>query len=132
MDARVKYGLGVAIGVLVLIGAALIWQTRFSPKSTQRQVVKSFLNDPDSAQFRNEYPAPRGEDMWCGEVNARNRMGGMVGFARYVVEVSRDRELAEFVDKLYLEDLHRPLEIGATPSESLVFSGKWAAFCARH
>lgn len=41
------------------------------------QKVKEGLIDPDSAKFRNQ----QGN---CGEVNAKNRMGGYTGFSRYV------------------------------------------------
>lgn len=41
------------------------------------QKVKESLLDSDSAKFRNQ----KGN---CGEVNAKNRMGGYTGFARYV------------------------------------------------
>lgn len=39
--------------------------------------VKETLLDPNSAQFRNQ----KGN---CGEVNAKNRMGGYIGFSRYI------------------------------------------------
>lgn len=42
------------------------------------RIVRSKLVDPDSAQFRNQSGK-------CGEVNAKNRMGGYTGFKRYVV-----------------------------------------------
>lgn len=41
------------------------------------QKVKDGLLDSDSAKFRNQ----KGN---CGEVNAKNRMGGYTGFARYI------------------------------------------------
>ena len=41
------------------------------------QKVKEQLLDSDSAKFRNQ----KGN---CGEVNAKNRMGGYTGFVRYV------------------------------------------------
>lgn len=51
-----------------------------------RQQVLAELNDPLSAQFRNE----RFFSDWtadgsamCGEVNAKNRMGGYVGFRTF-------------------------------------------------
>lgn len=50
-----------------------------------REVVKLHLNDPESARFRFDKVSERAPGVWCGEVNARNRMGGMAGFIRYVV-----------------------------------------------
>lgn len=41
------------------------------------QKVKESLIDSDSAKFRNQ----KGN---CGEVNSKNRMGGYVGFSRYI------------------------------------------------
>lgn len=41
------------------------------------QKVKDGLIDSDSAKFRNQ----KGN---CGEVNAKNRMGGYTGFSRYI------------------------------------------------
>lgn len=41
------------------------------------QKVKESLLDSDSAKFRNQ----KGN---CGEVNAKNRMGGYTGFTRYI------------------------------------------------
>lgn len=41
------------------------------------QKVKDSLIDSDSAKFRNQ----KGN---CGEVNAKNRMGGYTGFSRYI------------------------------------------------
>lgn len=48
-----------------------------------RQAVAEKLNDPGSAQFRNERSEKGG---WvCGEVNAKNAFGGYIGFKRYTV-----------------------------------------------
>jgi hypothetical protein len=41
------------------------------------------LNDPESGRFRNVFVSPRGRAV-CGEVNAKNRMGGYVGFRRFI------------------------------------------------
>lgn len=51
--------------------------------------VRDSLNDPESARFKdlsfNEY---HGDWQMCGQVNARNRMGGLVGFTRFYVSRS--------------------------------------------
>lgn len=104
-------------------GAAVAaWEFGLSPKATHRNVVKSFLNDPDSAAFRNEFKAPRGKDVWCGEVNAKNRLGGMVGFTRYVPEMSPHVDL----QRIHFDDQAR----GIGARDNGAFSGKWSAFCA--
>lgn len=50
--------------------------------------IKDKLIDPDSAKFRNQ----KGN---CGEVNSKNRMGGYIGFSRYVYYPSDDRVMIE-------------------------------------
>jgi len=54
-----------------------------------KTAVTNNLNDPGSASFRNlrtnEY---HGKWYVCGEVNARNRMGGLVGFTDFFVPVN--------------------------------------------
>ena len=54
-----------------------------------RKPVLAELNDPDSAKFRNERLL-FGWSAWtvksnilCGEVNAKNRMGGYVGYVKF-------------------------------------------------
>ncbi|MYN42698.1 hypothetical protein GTP55_25470 [Duganella sp. FT109W] len=47
-----------------------------------RQLVADKLNDPLSAQFRNDRLI---DYNWhCGEVNGKNAMGGYVGFRRFI------------------------------------------------
>ncbi|HEX7385825.1 MAG TPA: hypothetical protein VF285_00935 [Castellaniella sp.] len=42
-----------------------------------RSWVVAGLKDPDSAKFRNQYGV-------CGEVNAKNALGGYVGYRRFI------------------------------------------------
>jgi hypothetical protein len=81
--------ISVALGLIVVAsgaaGAYAAWTLRYSPTALQRAAVRNYLNDPDSAIFRDDRPALTGKHVWCGAVNARNRMGGMIGFTRYVV-----------------------------------------------
>jgi hypothetical protein len=51
-----------------------------------RQRVREALRDPSSAQFRNIHPGQGGYT--CGEVNAKNALGGYTGFAKFVVSDS--------------------------------------------
>lgn len=98
---------------------------RKTPRGIQRETIKKWLNDPDSAQFRDDRPALRGVGMWCGEVNARNRMGGMAGFTRYVAEVNADRELA------MLDQVHFDGSVGSSSFDAkhAAFGGMWRAYC---
>lgn len=47
--------------------------------SIAEKKVRESLLDPNSAEFRNQ----KGN---CGEVNAKNRMGGFTGYSRYIYE----------------------------------------------
>lgn len=60
------------------------------------------LNDPESARFRNVFISPKGRAI-CGEVNAKNAMGGYVGFRRFIS--AKDRAGVED-DGSYFADTH--------------------------
>ena len=74
----------IAIGLtaLAVIGVGLVW-FYLVPLHTARAAVELKLTDPGSAQFRNV----RRADMFtvCGEVNAKNQMGGYTGFTAFRV-----------------------------------------------
>lgn len=55
-----------------------------------RKPVLEKLNDPDSAVFRSEElvgPWALSKMVLCGEVNAKNRMGGYIGYRQFTSEV---------------------------------------------
>jgi hypothetical protein len=111
----------LVIGLLALAGAAGWWYyaANKSPEALHRKVVLAYLNDPDSAQFRGAYQSKRDQVVWCGEVNAKNRMGGMVGFTRYVVDGSR-REV----------HFDAPNAIGdEAKAAAATLEGKWRIYC---
>lgn len=58
-----------------------------TPRGLQRSAVLERMHDPASAVFRNIKEVRFAPGTWCGEVNAKNKMGGMVGFTRYIVEL---------------------------------------------
>lgn len=105
----------------VLVAAAL---SGCAPPPYQ-QYVMLFLNDPDSTQFRGSRQSTRDALVWCGEVNAKNRLGGMVGFTRYVLQMpepeldanpARDPEGARLFSKLDFDG-------------SDGFAAKWRLWC---
>ncbi len=51
------------------------------PFGPARTAVRERLTDPRSAQFQRERTS---KSAVCGEVNAKNRMGGYVGFQQYL------------------------------------------------
>jgi len=58
------------------------------------------LTDPDSAKFRDVFISPR-RGAVCGQINAKNRMGGYVGFRRFIV--AQDRVGIEEDDSYFVE-----------------------------
>lgn len=52
------------------------------------KVIKSVLTDPRAVQFENVYTSvytSESSDQVCGKLNARNKMGGYVGFKPFFV-----------------------------------------------
>lgn len=56
-----------------------------SQKSKLQAAVKEHLIDSDSAKFK--LPEYKGGDIYCGQVNAKNRMGGYTGYTVFQVAV---------------------------------------------
>lgn len=115
----------IVLGLLLAAGAAwYAWDTKFSPEARHKTIARSLLKDPDSAQFRFARRSKRDTDTWCGELNARNSMGGMVGFKRYVLTTPKDPELLLAEDRELFFLLTKMVEDGDGG-----FTGRWRAFC---
>jgi hypothetical protein len=71
-----------------------------------QQHVRSRLRDPTSAQFQS-VRLTRGQDenrrVVCGEVNARNALGGFTGYRRFVIFARRVGDRAEFTNLMMEE-----------------------------
>jgi len=80
---RVKTAL-LGLAILVALAAAVFFwkygEWVAIPKA--RAPMVALLKDPASAQTRNERITKAG--VLCGEVNAKNSMGGYVGFKKYI------------------------------------------------
>jgi hypothetical protein len=63
------------------------------------ELVKAQLKDPDSARFRNVRTVPfmgigsQVGDVFCGEVNARNSMGGYTGFESFAANLAARQDV---------------------------------------
>lgn len=100
-----------AVATIALAAAAFFFVTR--PNDGERAVL-AVLNDPSSAKFGKVFKAARGKNFWCGEVNAKNRMGGYVGMTRFVAD-------ADFIDYDGTADV--------TFESDPRFSGRWSSYC---
>lgn len=86
-----------------LLGAALIGCTD-ADIWRARSELKLKLYDAESAQFRNEKVFKvNGTTLVCGEINAKNRLGGYSGFQPFVVQdgewVTMGDKDAETIDR---------------------------------
>lgn len=108
-----------AAGVLVAGAAAVAYFA--STMNDGERAVLGKLNDPDSAKFGKSFKSKRGEDFWCGEVNAKNRMGGYVGMTRYVAEArfeeGNDYSIVVFEDT------------ATSSQQGDLFNGRWRTYC---
>lgn len=115
----------LATAVLALAGCE-----RFSREGDQaieaaQALLHDGLNDPASAQFRKLNFNPAGGTV-CGEVNAKNRMGGYVGFTPFyvvngAVRIHPDPN-AEFFDEFERREHERSLKS---------FASMWDTLCLK-
>lgn len=95
---------------LCIVAAMLATSTAFADSQQEflwveqgKDSVRAKIRDPDSAQFRGTF-FNRNRDgipFACGEVNAKNAMGGMTGYQRFVSAGTANRtwleeEVADF------------------------------------
>ncbi|ROR21715.1 hypothetical protein EC845_2537 [Comamonas sp. BIGb0124] len=68
------------LGAAMLVGGAA-FTARAYVMSDLRGAVRDQFKDPDSTLFRGEYLVfDRHDVALCGEINAKNEMGGYVGY----------------------------------------------------
>lgn len=108
-----------------------------------RKPVLATLKDPDSALFRNQFV---GRKALCGEVNARNGMGGYAGYARFIAGGERfalegastltwygsDKDTQQIIAELEkVASLTRTLQRKPTEAEvqGALFSDLWNERC---
>jgi hypothetical protein len=73
----------MVLALVGVVGGVSWWWLSARPISLIKQRVLSALVDPDSAKFGEIRYSPK-TDGGCGSVNARNRMGGYMGFTEFV------------------------------------------------
>jgi hypothetical protein len=82
MSPATKYSISAGIAAIVVAGLGYFAYPKWIVIPKARQPILAFLKDPSSAEFRNERLGSSGAV--CGEVNAKNAMGGYVGFKKYI------------------------------------------------
>jgi hypothetical protein len=73
---------------LVAVAASAFYVFLIRPEQRIQGALKRLANDPSSMVFEDLQQSKRDPEVWCGRVNARNRMGGMAGFKGFVVSAS--------------------------------------------
>lgn len=66
------------IGFLIILSVSGLLANQNEIFSQAREAVKERLRDPESARFK-DLKIGRNDTIVCGEVNAKNAMGGYVG-----------------------------------------------------
>lgn len=94
------YAIGglVSASLVTVVGYAAMPYIPGTSPNTERVAMarlSSALYDADSAQYRNVRVTETG--FVCGEINAKNKMGGYVGFTRFM---DRKGMSAPFVDPM--------------------------------
>lgn len=84
-DMKTTYWVGLAGIVALSVAGYAAWDSIYSPKAQAIQAVKRSLNDPNSAIFENIQHSQK-TGATCGNVNAKNRMGGYVGMTAFIVD----------------------------------------------
>lgn len=68
-----------------MVAAGVVYWLKYEAWVTlpaARALISAQLKDPDSTQFRSDWLT---KAYWlCGELNAKNSMGGYVGFRRFI------------------------------------------------
>lgn len=106
----------VLIGAGATIVGAQLWG-RHKALSNAHELAVVGLKDPDSALFRKERVIDaEGQTVVCGEVNARNSMGGYVGYKNFVVVLPSGAAARE--DSLSLDRWLIP-DIRGVPREAI-------------
>ena len=94
-NARVAWSVAaVSTTTAVLLALNQFYPGLLKPKQrgvdAAIQAVRSSLKDPESARFSNVYMAADGKYA-CGDVNAKNSMGGYVGATVFMLQVETGR-----------------------------------------
>lgn len=100
----------VAAGAIV--AGAVLYSTGILDRFFERSYVTALraeFVDPDSVQIRGAF---KNGPHWCGEVNARNRMGGYTGWQRFAalhwpVSLPSRAEFDEAIERIQRGDTAR-------------------------
>ena len=111
LTSRSKAIVGAAILLVVLLTAYIVFDHVAGDIATAKAAVAARLLNPDGAKFRNiaalkekvgQFAHPA---MVCGDVNATNKLGGYVGYRRFLF-IEGNVIFADDVGKPFPEDYY--------------------------
>ncbi|MCX7113130.1 MAG: hypothetical protein NTX45_24040 [Proteobacteria bacterium] len=91
-----------AIFVFIVSAGVLTFATKTDNFLRDMLIMHSDFIDPSSAIFRNVNYSSSSifhGDTWCGEINAKNQMGGYVGWRPFKIELSKNGDVSVSVRK---------------------------------
>lgn len=89
--------------LLLLIALALGGCTKTDDYLKQKFIDHSDLIDPESSIFRNVTYEEKENQEWCGEINAKNKLGGYTGWVPFKVIVRENEKISASI--LQLEEI---------------------------
>lgn len=116
-------GLIAIAGIASTIGLIAYW-VHSAPVRAAKAAIEKDLRDPASVQYRGVRVS--GTLYACGEVNAKNAMGGYVGFTRFVSSGTEDAQV--YFDAPDIGNDRTGLPGWRAASASL-FRDRWEAHC---
>ena len=113
--------------VAMLGGCAAYDEYQFKHEAIE--ALGQHLFDPESAQFRDLHVIVREDTEYslCGEINAKNRMGGFVGFHRFYVMAIDNGHTRAIID-VGIAQARSRLEDASIDGDPL-FDASYADYC---
>jgi hypothetical protein len=95
-----------------------------SGEAEGRKLLEASLTDPGSVQYRGLFSneLTPGKKYICGEYNAKNQMGGYVGYRRFIADLNGGTAFTEARE----DDLGPNAKLAAG-----TFGLQWSVYCAR-
>ncbi len=97
--------------IFLLMGLSPLSATETTSPFVQKAkaIIAKRMTDPDSLQFRSTHLVTvkregKAQQVLCGEFNAKNRMGGYVGFKGFAYEPSEMKGVLTFDINFYAEN----------------------------
>lgn len=103
-----QQSISILVAAAIVAGAILYSNGMFNPRAEELPfdaAMKAKMVDPDSVQYRNiEYDTSFGKyvknPMVCGQVNAKNRLGGYSGWEKFVaIDPNQDNSWQIYLER---------------------------------